>query len=189
MRRMLGAVTAAALLALTATGCATAVAGQGSFDAAGGPLSTGGPSPTGSPTDSPTDDPTDDPTGTPTGDPTGTPTGGPAGADQEAVAAVAERWYHALGERDGDTACGLMTESAQRQAGSDCEEAVRDTDFTTAQREAMRRIEVDPGQVQVTGDDARIPASAFSVDGRQSGSSGRLVAARTGGQWLINGVG
>lgn len=189
MRRILGAAAAVALLALTTTGCATAVTGQGTFDAAGGPLSTGGPSPSGSTTDSPAGDPTGTPTDSPGGDPTDTPSGGPAGADQQAVAAVAERWYHALAERDGDTACGLMTSSAQRQTGSDCEEAVRDTDFTTAQREAMRRIEVDPAQIQVTGDDAKIPASAFSVDGRQSGSSGRLAAARAGAQWLIDGVG
>ena len=119
MRRILGATAAAALLALTVTGCATAVAGQASFD----------------------------------------------------------------------TACGLMTESAQREAGSDCEKAVQDTDFSTTQRDAMRRIEVDAGQVQVSGDSAKIPASAFSVDGRQSSSSGRLEAARAGAEWLIDGVG
>ena len=53
----------------------------------------------------------------------------------------------------------------------------------------MRRIEVDAGQVQVSGDSAKIPASAFSVDGRQSSSSGRLEAARAGAEWLIDGVG
>lgn len=181
MRRILGAAAAAGLVALAAAGCSTAVAGTGTF--AGGPLSTDGP------TASPTGSPTESPTGSPTEDPTASPSGGPAGSDQQAVAVVAERWYHALAEKDGDTVCGLMTESAQRQTGSDCEQAVQETTFSTTQREAMRQIEVDASQIQVTGDGAKIPASAFSVNGQQSSSSGRLAAARAGAQWLIDGVG
>lgn len=53
----------------------------------------------------------------------------------------------------------------------------------------MCRIEVDPAKVVVSGDSARIPADAFSVDGGQSSSTGRLAAARRGGDWLVDGVG
>lgn len=217
MRTLLVKAAGAALLVLTVGACASTVPGRGSFDTAAGPGvaptagPTGGPrtdpttdrdggptsaptgaptsSPTGAPTTDPGTDPTGDPTGSPTGDPAGDPTGSPAGGDQQAVADVAERWYHALAERDASTVCGLMTSSAQRQTGSDCEKSVQDTDFTTAQRDAMRRIEVDPAKVLVSGDIARIPGSAFSVDGQASSSGSRLEAARDGGGWLIDDIG
>lgn len=192
MRTILVKAAAVALLALAAGGCASTVPGTGSLDTAAGPGASTPASP--DPTAAPSTDPASDPTGTPT-DPTGTPTdptgtpGGDSAGDQQAVADIAERWYHALGELDGDTVCGLMTPGAQRKTGTDCPKSVRDTDFTAAQRDAMRRIEVDPDKIVVSGDTARVPGSAFSVGGRVSGSSGRLQAARDGAGWLIDDVG
>jgi hypothetical protein len=189
VRKILATAAGAALIALTA-GCASTVSGHGTIDLAVAPTAgpTSGPTGTTEPTSGPTGDPTDDPTD----DPTESPTGSGDDGDRQSVADVTERWYHAIGARDGDTVCGLMTAKARASAGSggkSCEDSVESTTLSTSQRDAMTKVEVDPDGVTVSGDSARVPATAVTVSGQHSTSSQTIEVVRDGGDWLIDDIG
>jgi hypothetical protein len=143
-------------------------------------------------TDQPTDDSTDEPTSTSTDEPTDPSTSGPTGssADREAIAGIAEAFYHGVAVKDGPRVCALLTAAAQRAAGDgkDCATSLQEADLSDDEVTALSRVKVNRELVQVTGDRAEVPASATSVDGSTTTDTGDMKLVRQGGTWKIDDI-
>jgi hypothetical protein len=206
LRRAAGAIAALLLLGPALGACATTVAGRAQPDAAVGagpqlpteptatPDTTGTPGTTGpSGTDEPTDQPTDGPTDESTSQPTDESTSGPGGssADRQAIAEIAESFYHGVAVKDGRRVCALLTASAQRSAasdGKDCAGSLQAAELSAAEVAALSKVRVDPDKVEVTGDRGTVPAAATSVNGSSTTETGDMKLLRQGGTWKIDDI-
>jgi hypothetical protein len=149
------------------------------------------PTGTNRPADPPADPPGSGTPGDPPADPPGSGAPGGSSVDRESIAEVAESFYHGVAAKDGDRVCALMTAAAQRSAAGDskdCATSLQEVELSTAEAAALSQVEVDPDGVQVTGDQAAVPASATSVNGRTSTETGDMKLVRLAGTWKIDDI-
>jgi hypothetical protein len=118
----------------------------------------------------------------------------PSSGDTAAAAQVAEDFYHAFGAEDGATMCALMTDAVAAGLGSsgggDCATVAKAkaAELSSAERDALTRLDVDESQVTVSGDSATVPAAAMTVDGRHSDEAGAIQLTRDSAGWKISGA-
>lgn len=190
MKILLARAVGAALLVLGAAACAGTASGNGAFaEGSGSPAPTGSATASADPTSTTDPSATGSPTESPSEDSTGTPSADDEAGDQRVVAGIAQRWYRALGAKDGGTVCGLMTAEARTQVqagGQSCEQFVENNDASPALLDAFRRIEVNPDRVLVNDDRATVLSTAVKAGSTRLTGIPRLKMVRQGDGWLIS---
>jgi hypothetical protein len=171
--------------------CASTVTGHGTIDAAAASTAPTDPSTSDSPTT--TDEPSESPVDSPSASPSSSGSAGPVGSseDRQAVAGLAEAFYHGVAAKDGERVCAMLTASARREAAEDskdCPTSLREADLTAAEIAALSNVKVDPEGVQVTGGSATVPASATTVNGQSTTDTGNMKLLREGVEWKVDDI-